>query len=110
MKLYPKILLMTMPMVLLSIVAAVVTTYYFSLQSHRTLAEHLLRYGLSDALKTAAEHEDMLRRYGLEELKSSVRQAMLDTGRALRSIRVGQRGCIFVVDEKGVVVTHPDDS
>ena len=110
MKIYPKILFTTLPLVILSLLAAVGTTYYFSHNALTDLAETWLETRLSDAMQVATEHEEMLRKYGLETLPSSVKQAKFDTSAAMLSIEIGEQGYIFVVDSKGTIIVHPDEA
>jgi len=110
MKIYPKILFTTLPLVILSLLAAVGTTYYSSRNALTDLAETWLATRLSDAMQVATEHEEMLRKYGLETLPSSVKQAKFDTGAAMLSIEIGEQGYIFVVNSKGTIIVHPDEA
>jgi nitrate/nitrite-specific signal transduction histidine kinase len=57
----------------------------------------------------AAEHEEVLHAYGLENLAASVTQAQHDAGVAMLTIEIGQLGHIFVVDSQGVVTVHPNE-
>ena len=110
MKIYTKILLVTLPLIIISLLAAVGTTYYFSHNALTELAETWLETRLSEAVRAAAEREEMLHRYSLEGMAASVKQAKLDAGAAMLSIEIGKRGYIFVVDSNGVIVMHPDKS
>ncbi len=58
MKIYPKILLTTVPLVLLSLLAAAGITYYLSFNALTNLAENWLDTRLSEAVDVAAEHEE----------------------------------------------------
>jgi methyl-accepting chemotaxis protein len=109
MKIYPKILLTTVPLVLLSLLAAAGVTYYLSFNALTNLAENWLDVRLSEAVDVAAEHEDVLHAYGLENLSASVRQAQHDAGVAMLTIEIGDLGHIFVVDSQGVVTMHPNE-
>jgi putative copper export protein len=58
MKTYSKILLVTLPLVLLSLLAGAGGTYYLSKQSLEHLADNWLQTRLSDAMQLVAENED----------------------------------------------------
>jgi HAMP domain-containing protein len=109
MKIYPKILLTTVPLVLLSLLAAAGVTYYLSFNALTELAEDWLDTRLSEGVDVAAEHEEVLHAYGLENLAASVSQAQHDAGAAMLNIDIGDLGHIFVVNSKGVVTVHPNE-
>ena len=110
MKIYTKILLVTLPLIIISLLAAVSTTYYFSHNALTDLTEKWLETRLCDAVQAATEREEMLRRYSLENMAASVKQAKLDAGAAMLSIEILEQGYIFVVDSHGIIVVHPDKS
>ncbi len=110
MKIYGKIVLTTMPLVLFSLIAAVGISYYFSYHALRNLAETWLSTRLSEAVKAAQEQETILQRYGLEKILASVAKAKSDAGITMSSINIGEKGYIFVVDAGGHIVVHPDRS
>ncbi|MFC2042975.1 HAMP domain-containing protein [Chloroflexota bacterium] len=107
MKIYPKILLTTVPLVLLSLLAAAGVTYYLSFNALTNLAENWLDTRLSEAVDVAAEHEEVLHDYGLENLAASVTQAQHDAGVSMLTIEIGDLGHIFVVNSQGIVSVHP---
>jgi methyl-accepting chemotaxis protein len=109
MKIYPKILLTTVPLVLLSLLAAAGVTYYLSFNALTNLAENWLDTRLSEAVDVAVEHEEVLHAYGLENLAASVTQARHDAGVAMLTIEIGELGHVFVVDSQGVVAVHPNE-
>jgi methyl-accepting chemotaxis protein len=109
MKIYPKILLTTVPLVLLSLLAAAGVTYYLSFNALTNLAENWLDTRLSEAVDVAAEHEEVLHAYGLENLPASVAQAQHDAGVAMLTIEIGELGHVFVVDSQGIVTVHPNE-
>lgn len=110
MKIYGKIVLVTMPLVLFSLMAAVATSYYFSHNALKDLAKTLLAVRLSEAVKVAEDQTDMLYAYELEHVPASVAKAKSDAGILMSSIRIGEEGFIFGVDDSGHVVVHPDSS
>lgn len=108
MKIYAKILLTTLPLVLLSLLAAAGITYYLAFNALTELAENWLETRLSEAMDVATEHEEVLHAYGLQNVDASVKQAQSDTGIALLTIEIGDLGHIFVADSKGIIIIHPD--
>jgi methyl-accepting chemotaxis protein len=109
MKIYPKILLTTVPLVLLSLLAVAGVTYYLSFNALTILAENWLDTRLSEGVGIVAEHEEVLHAYGLENIAASVTQAQHDAGVAMLAIEIGELGHIFVVNSQGVVDVHPNE-
>jgi two-component system cell cycle sensor histidine kinase/response regulator CckA len=105
---YSKILLTTLPLVLFLLMATVGTSYYFSRTALTDLAETWLETRLAEAMHAAADQEEMLRRYSLEEIPASIAKAQLDAGSVMSAIEVGQSGYIFAVDRGGTIASHPD--
>ncbi len=110
MNIFAKILATTLPFVFCFLLAAVGTTYYFSRAAITTLAESWLATHLVEAVKVAAGQDEMLRRYGLENVPASVFKAKLDADRIMSGIRIGESGMILGVDASGIVTVHPDSA
>ena len=110
MKIYTKILLTTLPLVILSLLSAMGMTYYFSHNALADLAETLLKARLKEAIKNTAERDEILHRYGLESIAPSVKQAQVDAGQEMLSVDIGKQGYIFAVDSQGIIVVHPDNA
>ncbi len=108
MKIYTKILLTTLPLVILSLLSAMGMTYYFSRGALTDIAETLLKARQTEAFKKAAERDEILHKYGLESLAPSVKQARSDAGREMLAIEIGAKGYVFAVDFQGIVAVHPD--
>ncbi|RLB66870.1 MAG: hypothetical protein DRH08_05115, partial [Deltaproteobacteria bacterium] len=109
MKTYSKILLVTLPLVLLSLFSGAGGTYYLSKQSLEHLADNWLQTRLSEAMDTVVENEEFLRRYSITDISSGVRKAQYDAGSMLQSIKIGDLGYVFIVDSEGLVVVHPEE-
>ena len=105
---YPKILITTLPLVFLLLLSTVGVAYHFSRRALTDLAETWLDTRLSEAIQVAAAHDDMLHRYGLEDVPASVAKAKMDAGVSMAAIEVGQLGFIFAIDRRGTLVMHPD--
>ncbi len=109
MKIYTKILLITLPLVLVSLLAAAGITYYLSRDALTGLAEKWLESKLDRAMEVPVENEKILRKYGLENIAANVKKAQADAGAALLSLEIGEQGYIYVVDSQGRIAMHPDE-
>lgn len=109
MKIYSKILLITLPLALLSLLAGAGGTYYLSRNSLEDLADKWLQTRLGEAMQTVAENEEFLRRYSITDISSGVKKAQYDAGLMLQAMKIGEHGYVFVVDREGRVVVHPKD-
>ena len=105
---YSKVLITTLPLVFLLLLSTVGIAYHFSRTALTELAETWLDTRLSEAIQIAAGNDDMLHRYGLEEIPASVIKAQMDASAAISAIEVGERGFIFAIDRRGTLVMHPD--
>jgi class 3 adenylate cyclase/HAMP domain-containing protein/putative methionine-R-sulfoxide reductase with GAF domain len=110
MKIYGKILLATLPLVLLAFLVAGGITYYLSRAALTEIAEQWLETRGSEALAVVQEQAEYLTSYGLDTIDASVRQAQTDAGAALAGIEVGNEGYVFAVTASGVIAQHPDSS
>jgi len=110
MNIYTKILLTTLPLVFFILFAAVGTTYHFARMALTDLAETWLQTRLSEAVRIVAAQEEILHKYGLEQIPASIAKAKLDAGTAMAAIEVGEQGYIFAVTAKGTVAYHPDSA
>ena len=105
---YYKILITTLPLVLLFLFAVAGTTYYFSYSALTDLAETWLETRLSEAMEAAAEQNRNLRAYGLEAVPAGIAKAKLDAGTMMAAIKIKSQGYLFAVDGDGVITAHPD--
>ncbi len=110
MKIYGKILLATLPLVLLGFLVAGGITYYLSRAALTEIAEQWLETRGLEALNAARELAEYLKAYGLDTLDASVKQAQVDAMTAMANIKIGEEGFVFVVDDRGKIVHHPDSS
>lgn len=108
MKIYTKILITTLPLVLISLIAGAGTTYYLSKKALSNLAENWLETRSSEAIQIVANNEEFLQGYGFKNIASGVKKAQYDAANMLRSIKIGELGYVFAVDSKGRVVAHSD--
>lgn len=109
MKTYGKILLTTLPLVIISLWVVVETTYYFSRAALVDLGETWLDTRLSEAQVIVSSQEKMLRDYGLSEIPASITKAQMDSMAGIADIGVGKQGFICIVTRKGRMVFHPDN-
>ena len=110
MKLFPKLLLTTLPPVFLFLVLAVGITYHFSKKAITEMAEAWLASRLAEAVDVVREQQDTLRIYGLADVAAGVVKAKMDAGRTIAAIEVGAHGYLFAVDGRGVITLHPDSA
>ncbi|MCW8859944.1 MAG: HAMP domain-containing protein [Deltaproteobacteria bacterium] len=109
MKIYRKILLVTLPLALFSLFAGAGGTYYLSKQSLEHLADNWLQTRLGEAMQTVAENEEFLRRYSITDISSGVKKAQYDAASMLENMKIGKQGYVFIVDDDGQVIFHPED-
>ena len=105
---YSKVLIYTLPLVFLLLLSTVGVAYHFSRTALTELAETWLGTRLSEALQIVVGHDDMLHRYGLEDIPASIAKAKMDAGVAMSAIEVGERGFVFAIDRQGLLAVHPD--
>ncbi len=108
MKIYPRILLNTLPLIIGGLLFVGGLTYYLSQNAMSNLAEKWLATKLSDALRVASEDLAVLRKYGLEKIEANVIKAQRHTEESIKAINLGDNGYIWVVNAKGIIVIHPD--
>ncbi|MCK5361481.1 MAG: GAF domain-containing protein [Gammaproteobacteria bacterium] len=108
MNIYTKILSATIPLVLLSFLAAGGMSYYLSRNALEILAEEWLDTRGQEALRAAQEQVEFLRAYGLDGIEASVKQAQRDVWHAMSAIEIGEQGFVYVVDSRANIVFHPD--
>ncbi len=110
MKIYSKILLVTLPLALLSLLAGAGGTYYLSKQALENLAANWLQTRLVEAMQTVADNEEFLRRYSITDISSGVKKAQYDAMAMLQKMKIGDMGYVFVVDDQGRVISHPEEA
>lgn len=108
MKIYSKILLTTLPLVLFFLFTTVGTTYYFSRKALISLGETWLETRLYEAVEIIRAQENMLHEYGLEKIPASIAKAKLDAAAACAGLKVGEQGYICAVDSNGIIIFHPN--
>ncbi len=104
---YTKILLTTLPLMIVFLFTIVGTAYYFSRTALVDLGETWLDTRLSEAMVIVTSQEQMLNEYGLATISASVIKAKMDAVEEIANIGVGELGYIFGVDTAGTIVFHP---
>ncbi len=107
MKIFHKILGITLPMALMALVTGAWLTHSLSDQAIRIMAERWLGTRLGEAMSLVEKHEQFLRLYGITNIKAGTRKAQYDALRELTAIRIGEAGYIFILDKEGRLIHHP---
>jgi len=110
MKIYGKILLATLPLLLLAFAVAGGITLFLSRSALTNIAEQWLKTRGLEALQAAQEQVEFLKAYALDTVDASVRQAQNDAGAIMATIDIGDEGHILVVDGSGRIAQGPDPS
>jgi len=98
---------MLLPLTLFMGVASL-TAGYFVKKAMIERSRQWLDIRLSEAIIVAKKHENILHKYGLQNIPASNAKAKLDALAELSSTTVGKDGYIFIADRQGVIVSHPD--
>ena len=107
MKIFHKILAMTLPMALISLFTGAWLTYTLSDQAIGLMAERWLGTRLGEAMTLVKKHEEFLRLYGITNIKAGTQKAQYDALQEIKAIRIGQAGYIFILDRDGNLIYHP---
>ncbi len=110
MKIYPRILLNTLPLILLGLLIVGGLNYYLSQSALTNLAEKWLATKLADAIRMASEDVAVLHKYGLDNITANIIKAQSHAGAAIGEIAIGDSGYLWIVNDHGRVVMHPDAS
>jgi PAS domain S-box-containing protein/putative nucleotidyltransferase with HDIG domain len=118
MKISTKILLITLPAVLLSILLGIGITYQLSRTALMVSAEKWLDTLIPQAEKTMDRYEQdgdtafasaaFLNTPTANRLPADLRLRQVQASAELLSLPVGKQGFVFVVDSQGTVIIHPD--
>jgi PAS domain S-box-containing protein len=106
-KIYPRILLNTLPLILVGFLFVGSLTYYLSQNAMSNLAEKWLSTKLADALRMASDDLAVLQKYGLDKIEANVIKAQNHAGKSIQAIALSA-GYIWVVNDQGIVTVHPD--
>jgi PAS domain S-box-containing protein len=109
-RIYSKILLITLPLIVAGLLVVTGLTYYLAQGALTTLAEDWLKEKLSDATAIARENQTVLTKYGLEHIAANVKKARLHAAKKMSAIQIGTHGYVCAIDSQGTVVFHPKKS
>jgi PAS domain S-box-containing protein len=109
-KITTKILITTLPLVVLGLLGLGWMTSSLSERSLNQLGEKWLNTKLLAAIQIAEENFRLLTRYELQDIPANVKKAQDATAKDMRSIRIGQSGFILVVDASGSILISFDQS
>ena len=105
MKIYPKILLITLPLI---VITALLVGYVCHSVAHRAVwkaVQDVLEFPLSRAVGICEREQAAAMKPGGQSLDQAKRRA----AEAVASIRFKETGHVFVVSGRGMVLAHPQD-
>lgn len=108
MRIFHKILGITLPATLIALFMGSWLTYYLSREALNLIAERWLDTRLNEAVAQVTRHEEFLRLYNITNIAAGTKKAQLDATRGLAGVHIGDRGYVYVLDMTGRVVFHPD--
>jgi len=107
MKIFHKILGITLPIALIALFMGSWITYHLSRKALNQIAERWLATRLKEAVSMVEQHERFLRLYGITNIQAGTRKAQLDAFSALESIKIGKHGYIYLLNRQGKLIFHP---
>ena len=107
MKIYYKLLIATLPLVLIALISGAGITYYISKKTITHITADWLETQLAVALRTVEANEEFLRRYGIMNIESGEKKAKYDALQDLRSVVIRNYGFLMVLDQNGLILHHP---
>lgn len=107
MKIYSKILLIILPLILVGLLVVGGVTYYLAQDALKNLAEQWLATKLADAMRIAQDDHSVLVKFGLERTAPNVKKAQQNAARLMSRIAIGKSGFVIAVDTAGNIVAHP---
>lgn len=102
MKIYPKILLITLPLIVVSVLLTGLIAHTISRSAIRNVVEGSLALRLRQIMATLGQDEAQAS--GPEE---QIRRAAVDY---LKTIHFGKTGNVFVIDQRGKIIGHQDEN
>lgn len=108
MRIYTKLLLATLPLILSAWFFIAGIAYYSARQALSDLAEAWLEAHLASAIHVAEEQESLLNTFSLRAINASVKQAQNMAAVQIQAIDIGDTGFVYAVNRQGIVVMHPD--
>ncbi len=108
MKIYPKLLLIALPLIVFPALLVGLVSYRTSRDAIQSVVQDVLGTRLARVVKICEENQAVLRRYGLENVPANVAKARENAAIAMQEIRFGETGYVFAVNAQGSVRGHPD--
>lgn len=108
MKIYHKLLGVTLPIALIALVMGAYVTFHLSHEALHQIARMWLTNRLSEGISLVAEQETFLRMYGINNIQAGTRKAQYDALKRLAAVQIGEEGYVFVLDRQGKVLLHPE--
>jgi PAS domain S-box-containing protein len=100
MKIYPKILLITLPLIVVSVLLTGIIAHVISRSAIRNVVEDSLALRLKQAMSIVGQGK--AKASGTEK---QIRRAALDD---LKSLHFGKTGNVFIIDRRGRIIGHTD--
>lgn len=110
MKIYSKILLTTLPLVLLSTLVSAGVTYWLSRSALDEVANRWLESRLPEAVRAVAEVHAQETAASDTGNNLSLAQTWSEASLALHAISVGEKGFVFAITRDGIISVYPDAS
>ena len=107
MRIYHKLLGVTLPIALIALVMGAYVTFQFSREALHQIARMWLTNRLAEGISLVAEQETFLRTYGINNIQAGTRKAQYDAMKRVSHVQIGDHGYIFVLDKLGKVLYHP---
>ncbi|MBF0099901.1 MAG: response regulator [Desulfobacterales bacterium] len=104
---YTKILLITLPLVLLTFFGSIYISYVISYKSITKLAENCLQSRLDDAISIVDKYQSHFHKLNFIGLSEKVNHAQKMAIADLKTVRIPNGGFIWVIDNTGKVILHP---
>ena len=108
MKIYTKILLIALPLIVLPALLVGLVSYRSSRDAIESVVNEMLNHRLTMAAEICAENDAVLREYGLENVPANVTKAQTDATIAMLEVSFGETGHVFAVDSQGIIRAHPN--
>ncbi|MCP4119203.1 MAG: PAS domain S-box protein [Desulfobacteraceae bacterium] len=108
MTIFSKILLAVLLLMTISLLGLSFISYHITRESLWRVSHELIHLKLEDAINISSENLEVLRRFGLDWIPANVKKAQDESARDLNDIHFGKSGHVFVVDDRGIVLAHPN--
>ncbi len=108
MKLYPRLLLMTLLAVAIPMAITGVVAYQLSRNALENTTMEVLRMKSDEAVNVAAQKFETLRKFGLDKITSNVEKAQIEAIQEFQTLHFDETGYVFVVNAQGKIIAHPD--